>query len=102
MRESNDAAAVAGGRRRVKGFMAKTKEQIYNEEIAPLLKKVFAICTKHKLPLFLVLPVDVDSGLTAVMALLDEEYNPPPALVMIFNLMMESIESVDQIATTEQ
>lgn len=56
----------------------RNKEQVYDEEINPLMAKILAICKEHKIAMVAQFstPNDEDPDLLCTSALLDEEYEP--------------------------
>lgn len=56
----------------------RTKEEIYDAEINPLMTQIIAICKEHKIALLATfeLPCDDDPDLACTTALLADEYEP--------------------------
>jgi len=56
-----------------------TKEDIYDEQIAPLMSQIIAICKEHKIANVCTfsLPSDDDEGLQCTTVMLDDEFDPP-------------------------
>lgn len=52
----------------------KTKEQIYDEEIYPLMAKILDICKEHRIAMLA--DFHMDNGLKCTSARLAPEYNP--------------------------
>lgn len=57
----------------------KTKEQIYDEEINPLMAQILEICKRHKIPMLATFstPSEDDPGLLVTSFLLDPEWGTP-------------------------
>lgn len=57
----------------------KTKEQIYDEEINPLMAQILEICKRHKIPMLATFstPSEDDPGLFVTSFLLDPEWGTP-------------------------
>ncbi|WP_175806908.1 hypothetical protein [Burkholderia cenocepacia] len=58
---------------------AATKEQIYDEQISPLMTQVIAICKEHKIPIVasFFTPSDNDPELAVTTALLGNGFDAP-------------------------
>ena len=56
----------------------KTKEQVYDEEIDPLMGKIIEICKREKIAMLATfrIPTPEDPDLNCTTALLDDEYGP--------------------------
>jgi len=56
-----------------------TKEEIYDNQIAPLMSQIIAICKEHKIANIctFALPSDEDEGLQCTTVMLDDEFDPP-------------------------
>ncbi|MCA8048054.1 hypothetical protein [Burkholderia arboris] len=56
-----------------------TKEQIYDEQISPLMTQIIAICKEHKIPILasFFTPGDDDPELAVTTALLGNGYEAP-------------------------
>jgi hypothetical protein len=65
------------------------KEQIYDEQINPLMAKIIAICKEHKIATVasFAIPTDEDEGLMCTTALTTPEYEPPDVLRQIVNIL---------------
>ena len=59
--------------------MPKTKEEIYDEEISPLMAQVIACCKKHKIAFVATYSLSSpdDEGLQCTSALLEDDCEPP-------------------------
>lgn len=55
------------------------KEQIYDEQIYPLMAEIVAICQLHKIAMLadFAIPTDDDPTLQCTTALLSDSYDPP-------------------------
>lgn len=60
---------------------AVSKEQVYDNEIFPLMNQIIGICQKHKIAMVASFCVETegDPGLHCTTALLSDEYNPSTA-----------------------
>ncbi|RQU96669.1 hypothetical protein [Burkholderia cenocepacia] len=58
---------------------ATTKEQIYDEQISPLMTQIIAICKEHKIPILasFFTPGDDDPELAVTTALLGNGFEAP-------------------------
>ena len=56
----------------------KTKENIYDEEIAPLMNQILRICREHKIAMLahFAVPSESDKYLVCTSALLKNEFEP--------------------------
>jgi hypothetical protein len=61
----------------------KTKEQVYDTEINPLMAQIIAICKKHKIPVVASfgLESEEDEDLHCSTVLVEEEFNPSEMLL---------------------
>ncbi len=55
----------------------KTKEEVYDEEINPLMAKIIAICKRDKIAM--ICNFYLNDDLQCTTALLSDEYNPTEA-----------------------
>ncbi len=67
----------------------KTKEEIYDEQINPLMAQIIAICQEHKIAMLadFAVPNNEDNGLQCTTALLGDETNPPATMLQAFELL---------------
>ena len=54
-----------------------TKEQIYDEQISPLMTQIIAICNEHKIANVLTFSLDRDEGLVCTTCNINEDTDPP-------------------------
>lgn len=54
-----------------------TKEQIYDEQISPLMQQIIAICNEHKIANVCTFSLDIESGLLATTCNTSDEVEPP-------------------------
>lgn len=54
-----------------------TKEQIYDEQISPLIRQIIAICNEHKIANVCVFSLDSQSGLNALTCNTTDEVEAP-------------------------
>jgi hypothetical protein len=54
-----------------------TKEQIYDEQISPLMQQIIAICNEHKIANVCTFSLDAESGLLATTCDTSDEVDPP-------------------------
>ena len=57
-----------------------TKEEIYDEQVSPLMTKIIKICKEHKIATLCSFSLD-DEGLLCTTSLLQDETNPPRSLI---------------------
>jgi hypothetical protein len=64
-----------------------TKEQIYDEQINPLMAEIIRICHQNKIACLATssIPNDEDDDLVCTTALLSEDFDPPEAFVHAYN-----------------
>ncbi len=66
----------------------RTKEQIYDEEISPLMTQVIAICKKHKIANVCSFSIaDSEEGLFCTTAMTEEEFDPPDTLKELVRIL---------------
>ena len=65
------------------------KEEIYDEQISPLIAQILAICKEHKVPMVAQfgIPTDGDPDLCCTSALLTDEYEPHPHMLEAFGVL---------------
>jgi hypothetical protein len=59
------------------------KEQIYDEQISPLMSQIIEVCRENKIA-FLAsfsIPTDEDDGLRCTSAILEKDFEPPEKLM---------------------
>jgi hypothetical protein len=54
-----------------------TKEEIYDEQINPLMAKIIEICKEHKIANVISFSLDLESGLCCTSCMTTDEYDPP-------------------------
>lgn len=64
-----------------------TKEQVYDEEISPLMKQIIAICNKHNIANISTFSLDVDSGLCCTTCNIRDETEPPDKFKQIVDIL---------------
>jgi hypothetical protein len=61
--------------------MDKSKEQIYDEQISPLMTRIIEICRSHKIPVAACFGINTDEGedadLVCSTILYDKDWNTP-------------------------
>ena len=67
----------------------KTKENIYDEEIAPLMNQILRICREHKIAMIaqFATPTESDKGLVCTSALLRDIYEPNKWMIKAFEIL---------------
>lgn len=57
----------------------RNKEQVYDEDIFPLMKRIIEVCTEHKIPMIAhyVIPTPADPHLVVTTSLLSDEFLKP-------------------------
>ena len=68
------------------------KEQVYDEQINPLMAQVIAICKEHKIAT--ICTFSLDDLLLCSTTLLKEETDPPVHYLMMFRILTEGEEDV--------
>lgn len=65
------------------------KEQIYDEQISPLIRQVAAICLEHNIACFInfAIPTKADATLQCTTMLPDETGNNPPRHLMALQVI---------------
>lgn len=56
-----------------------TKEEIYDEQISPLMTQIIALCYEHKIPLVSSFALDKEEGLVCSTFIVKKEFEPPDA-----------------------
>jgi hypothetical protein len=64
-----------------------TKEEIYDDSIAPLMKKIIAICKRHKIANVCTFSLDPEEGLCCTTAMTEDEFDPPDTFREIVGLL---------------
>ena len=57
------------------------KEEIYDEQISPLMGQIIAICREHKIANICSFSLDYDEELVCTTAMLKEEFEPPESFL---------------------
>jgi hypothetical protein len=57
-----------------------TKEQVYDDEISPLMAQIIDICKRHKIAMLADFCLDAKEGLKCTTSLLDDEYEHTPEM----------------------
>lgn len=67
----------------------KSKENIYDEEIAPLMNQILEICREHKIAMLAQFgtPSESDKGLVCTTALLRDIYEPNIWMIKAFEIL---------------
>lgn len=70
-----------------------TKEEVYDNEINPLMAKIIAICTKNKIAMLanFQLSVGDEPDLRCTTALLQEEFEPSKDQLAAFSMVKDGI-----------
>lgn len=69
----------------------KTKEEVYDEEISPLMAQIIAICKRRKIALLAQFRIGED--LAATTALLSNEYEPSKEQLAALGLLKDGFTS---------
>lgn len=64
-----------------------TKEQVYDEQISPLMDRIIALCYEHKIPLVSSFGLDREEGLVCGTFIVKEEFEPPDAFYHAANVL---------------
>lgn len=67
-----------------------TKEQAYDEQIAPLMARIIAICNEHQIAHLCSFSLDKETGLFCTTANLRPERCPPDALITCFDIIVQN------------
>lgn len=54
----------------------KTKEEIYDEQISPLMTQIIDICKEHKIANICTFSLDLEEGLCCTTAMVADEFEP--------------------------
>jgi len=79
-----------------------TKEQIYDDQIFPLMKQIIAICEEHKIAMiadFALSDEDLED-LKCTTALLAEEFDPPDEMLHALEILRPKPKSPITLTTT--
>ena len=73
------------------------KEQIYDNEIAPLMSQITAICEEHKIAMLasFAISTDDDPGLTCTTTCLADEYEPGQQQLDAIAVLMANQEATE-------
>lgn len=69
-----------------------TKEEIYDDQISPLMSKVIAICKEHKIAnvcSFFLGDSEEGSGLHCTTAMVQEDFEPSDELEQCYSILMQ-------------
>lgn len=58
-----------------------TKEDVYDERIAPLMSQIISVCKEHKIAMLATFSLDVSEGLQCTTALLTDDFEPTREMV---------------------
>jgi hypothetical protein len=64
-----------------------TKEEIYDQQIAPLMARIIKICKRHKIAHVGSFSLDLEEGLCCTTALLADEFEPPEEFLEIARIL---------------
>jgi len=64
-----------------------TKEEIYDEEISPLMSQIIGICKTHKIANICSFSLDLDEGLCCTTAMVSDEFAPPGKFIECINIL---------------
>lgn len=80
------------------------KEQVYDEQINPLMAQIIAICQTHKIAFVasFSIPTDEDPELACSSAMLGEEFGPPKRFVEAWNVIREGRRSASPLMLRTQ
>ncbi|CAJ0779025.1 hypothetical protein LMG7141_00830 [Ralstonia condita] len=68
-----------------------TKEDVYDEQIAPLMKQIIAVCRENKMAMVATIhcPSATDSTLCCSTALTTDEFDPPETFRRLVGLLRQ-------------
>jgi hypothetical protein len=68
-----------------------TKEQIYDEQVSPLMAQILAVCKEHKIAMVasFAIPSGTDADLLCTSALLDEKHDPPRDYLAVLSILRD-------------
>jgi hypothetical protein len=64
-----------------------TKEQIYDEQISPLMTQIIAICNRHKIANVLTFSLDSDEGLACTTCNINDDTDPPEVFKELLSIL---------------
>lgn len=70
-----------------------TKEQIYDEQINPLMAQIIAICKEHKIANVLTFSLDAETELLCTTCNIEEDTEPPEAFLQMVSILFPSRRS---------
>jgi hypothetical protein len=77
-----------------------TKEEIYDEQINPMMAQIINICKEHKIAMLCDFSLDLDSGLKCTTALLEDDHDPPEEMLRAMKTLKPAPRSVERITIT--
>lgn len=75
-----------------------TKEEIYDEQISPLMTQIIAICKEHGIANICTFSLDLEEGLCCTTAMTTDEFNPPDKFREAIRLI-KTVEGLSHLAT---
>lgn len=78
------------------------KEEIYDNEISPLMDRIIEICQKHKIAMLMsfAIPTEADPDLGCTTALLGKEYESTAAQRKACSVIMDRVGSIEPMMIT--
>ena len=67
--------------------MARTKEQVYDEEIYPLMDKIVKICVEHEIPTLCTFALG--DGRKCTTALSKQGWDTPPVMLLAMKMILQ-------------
>lgn len=69
----------------------KTKEDIYDEQISPLMHQIITICQKHEIPMVMSfhIPNDLDDDLSCTTGILNNDWGTPQSFYGALKLLKD-------------
>lgn len=64
-----------------------TKEEIYDEQISPLMTQITAICKEHKVAHLCAFSLDLEEELCCITGNISEDYEPPERMKNAYRAM---------------
>lgn len=82
---------------------AANKEQIYDEQISPLMAKIIEICREHKIAHLacFAIPTEDDPSLRCTTGQLGDEFQPPDEFLQAWKFIRPSSRSSAMMLRTE-
>ena len=80
----------------------KTKEEIYDEQISPLMAQIITICNEHKIANLCTFALDVEEDLYCTTAMIGDEYEAPEAYSQMYDLLRPPAVSMSTITVTKE